>query len=114
MGLIHIILALILRPIVAIISVPYTIIKLLVTGRYGQLLNWFHQLAFMIDLFGNYLIKYIGTDLLITKESEYTYGKNFKTISYVTAFNYKRNTLTKFGYLIAKIMILCKDKAFKK
>lgn len=114
MGLIHIILALILRPIVAILAVPYTIVKLIVLGKFGELLHWFHQLAFMLDLFGNYLIKYAGSDLLLNKKSEYKYGRNIKTISHVTAFNYERNTLTWFGKFVAKIMILCKDKAFKK
>ena len=113
-GLTHIILALILRPIVAILSIPYSIVKLVITGRFGELLHWFHQLAFMLDLFGNYMIKYAGSDLLLTKESKYKYGRNIKTISHVTAYNYERNTLTLFGRFIAKIMILCKDKAFKK
>jgi hypothetical protein len=114
MGLIHIILALILRPIVAILSVPYTVIKLLITGRYGELLNWFHELAFMLDLFGNYMIKYTGSDILLKQDSDYKYGRNIKTISHVTAYNYKHNKLTLIGKFVAKIMILCKDRAFNK
>jgi len=117
MGLIHILLALFLRPIVAIICVPYTIIKLLIQritnkDKIGELTYWFHQLAFMLDLFGNYMIKYPANDLMLKKESIYKYGTNIKTISHITAFNYKNKTLTKFGLFVAKIMILCRDKAF--
>jgi hypothetical protein len=114
MGFIHIILALVLRPIVGIISVPYTFVKLLFTGRIGELLHWLHQLAFMIDLFGNYLIKYAGTDTMLKSDAVYKYGRNIKTISHITAYNYKYNKLTWFGRFVAYIMILCKDKAFNK
>lgn len=113
MGLIHIILALVLRTILSPIVVSYSIIQLLFRFKFGELLHWFHKLAFMIDLFGNYLVKYPANDFLLTKDSIYPYGVNTKTISHITAFNYKKKTLTKFGILVAKIMILCKDKAFK-
>jgi len=113
MGLIHIILALFMRTLLAPFVVSYSLIKLIFSFKLGELLNWLHQLAFMIDLFGNYLIKYPANDLLLTKNSIYPYGTNFKTISHITAFNYKRKTLTKLGIFVAKIMILCNDRAFK-
>jgi hypothetical protein len=112
--LIHFLLALFLRPIIAMLAFPYTIIKLIVQGEFAELAYWFHQLAFMLDLFGNYLIKYIGTDLVLKKDSNYLYGRSIKTISHVTAFNYNHNNLTGFGNIIARIMIICKDKSFKK
>lgn len=90
----------------------YTVIKLLWQKRYGELLNWFHQLGYMEDKWGNYFIKYPANDILIKPTALIKYGTNEETISKITAINYKHDEMHAPGFFMAKTMIFFNDKSF--
>ncbi len=73
--------------------------------------TYYTNLSKSEDKYGNVLGAPVFNKILITK-SGYQYGDPDELISIVTAINKNRNTQTKIGIILDKILIFFKDSAF--
>ena len=112
-GLIQFIFAIIVKILLFVPVLAYTVSRQLLLNLMGELFNWFHDLALKEDTWGNRFIKYPANDFLLVRDPKIPYGTNDTTISRVTAINYKYNKLTKIGRFMAHTMIFMNDKAFE-
>lgn len=103
MGLILLIIATILKVVVAPFAYMYGTVKSLKVGGLKEWNEWNFNLAVAKDQYGNGLLKYIMNDLAIY-DNGYQFGNIDETISSVLGKNKKQHTLTKFGIFIAAIL----------
>ena len=109
MGLIHFIIAIILK---SILFLPMYIINGSTALLKRSFFKYNHNLALMLDIYGSHLCKHVFNAILLQKYNVQKYGEGMKTISHVTAMNYRSGDLKPLGKLLAKVLILFKDKAF--
>jgi len=95
-----------------ILFFPMLVLNFFMALKHRKSSEYYHNLAYINDIYGNFLMSYILNKLFLKKYALYKYGVEFVTISHITAVNYYSHTLTNFGEFFAKILILCKDKAF--
>ena len=83
------------------IAMLYSIIKLLVYGRIGELTDYFKRGAIGIDQLGNVLIgSHLLNDTLVSK-NPYHFGSPDETVSGVIGKNKRSGTLSELGKNIA-------------
>jgi len=103
MGLILLIIATILKVLVAPFAYMYGTVKSLKIGGLKEWNKWNFDLAVAKDQYGNGLLKYVMNDLSICGNG-YQFGNIDETISSVLGKNKNQHTLTKFGIFIAAIL----------
>ena len=97
--------AIILIMILAPISFFYTICKKIFNHKIN-ISNYIFRIAVKIDIFGNYVCKFLLNDFLIKDNNnikKYEFGKN-ETISNVVGKNLLLGTLTPIGKLLNYIL----------
>jgi hypothetical protein len=114
MGFILYLISRLLQAILVTIGVLYGLIKSFIHSHIGNGFkyadNKFLTLAKSIDKFGNVACSELFIDLLISKNSEFKFGKIEQTISYVLGKNQIAGTLTKTGWLVVNALRIATGK----
>jgi len=113
-GIILFIAAKVLKMILEPICIIFTILFLLVTGRFKEIGKYYADLAFAEDQYGNVLIQYPANIVLIKKDSPYKYGNPDVTISAVTGKNLVTDNALKGGKIVCTTLgVFDKDHCIK-
>ena len=107
------ILVLLFYIVVAIIAIPYTFIKAIVSGvkagsfkvYWIMMWEWVYKSSWGLDQAGSPLLKHLGNDLLI-KPNGVRLGSPDKTLSYYFGINKLNGTLYWFGLFWAYLIDL--------